>query len=88
MCWARDHFEVALWSHYLQGYLPLHELLFCDGKEIPLKLPYTHIAYKGTSPLHEVLFCVGQDSPLKLPYGYIAYKGTSPLYELLTETAL
>ena len=48
-----------------------------------LKLPYGHIADKGTSPLNELLFCVGQDAPLKLPYGHIAYKGTSPLHELL-----
>ena len=39
----------------------LHELLFCVGQDSPLKLPYGHIARKGTSPLHELLLCADGD---------------------------
>ena len=64
----------------------LHPFMNCSfvlGKKHPFKLPYGHIAHRGTSPLHERLFCVGKDPSLKLPYIHIAHKGTSPLHELL-----
>ena len=62
----------------------LHELLFCVRQDAALKLPYGHIACKGTSSIHELLFCVRQDAPWKLPHSQIACKGTSPLHELIS----
>ena len=61
LCLARIPFEVAIWSHCLP-WSPLHEQLFCVELDYSLKLPYGHIAYKGTSPLHETIMCTSKET--------------------------
>ena len=56
--WSRWPFEVALNSHWVQGFFNPSCAVFCVEQDYPFKLPYGHIGCKSTSPLNELCYCL------------------------------